>query len=83
MKLVASDRGVKEIQITENGPKARVQKDGTFHVPDDVGHWLRKSGDFATAGIHFQSIEGYDCPECGRRNVFKDSCGGCGWRDGA
>lgn len=80
MKLVASDNGVKEVQIAE-GPIARRQKDGTFNVPDDVGKWLRTSGDFAVAGLNFQGVHGHFCPECGRENVFRDSCGRCGWQD--
>ena len=80
MRLVASDRAVKEIQITEDGPKFRTQKDGTIHVPDFAGKWLKKSGDFAQAGIHFQGLASHFCPACGRENVYRDSCGGCGWK---
>jgi hypothetical protein len=61
------------------GPQHLLQKDGTFHVDEATGKTLVRSGDFARVGTNFQGVRGHECPSCGRLNVFKDSCGGCGW----
>ena len=78
MKLVAGE-GVEQVRVGEGGPIVDRGKDGTFNVPDAVGKYLKKSGDFGVAGLNFQDVQGFPCPTCGRENVFKDSCGGCGW----
>jgi len=68
--------------FTLNGGKEHlVHKDGTFHLDDATGRTLVKSGDFAQVGINFQKVAGHECPACKRLNVFKDSCGGCGWHE--
>ena len=80
MRLVGSDRGLKEISVNESAPVAR-QKDGTFHVDDRAGKALVKTGDFAIAGTTFRTARGYRC-SCGHLSVFKDSCGKCGATEG-
>jgi hypothetical protein len=79
MRLVGSDKGLKEVQINE-GSVAKRQKDGTFHVEGQVAKTLLKTGDFAVAGTTFRSARGYRC-ECGFVSVFKDRCGKCGGTD--
>lgn len=61
------------------GKEHLLQKDGTFHVDEATGRTLVRSGDFAQVGINFQKVTGHECPSCARLNVFKDSCGKCGW----
>jgi predicted RNA-binding Zn-ribbon protein involved in translation (DUF1610 family) len=61
------------------GKEHLVNKDGTFHLDEATGKTLVKSGDFAQVGINFQKVSGHACPECGRMNIFRDSCGRCGW----
>jgi hypothetical protein len=55
-------------------------KDGTFHVDETTGKQMVKSGMFTQVGTGFQGTTGHECPKCGRLNVFRDSCGGCGWK---
>ena len=62
------------------GKEHLLQKDGTFHVDEATGKTLVRSGDFAQVGINFQKTsQEFECPNCKRKNVIKDSCGGCGW----
>jgi hypothetical protein len=79
MRLVGSDRGLKEVTINEGKPIKR-QKDGTFHVEGQAAKALVKSGDFAVAGTTFTQAQGYRC-ECGFVSVFRDKCGRCGSTD--
>lgn len=65
----------------DGGPQHLVDKDGTFHLDEMTGRRLVKSGDFAMVGINFQGTQGYECPSCKRLNVYRDSCGGCGWKE--
>ena len=78
MRVLSSDRFMDGLTLNE-GKEHLLQKDGTFHVDEQTGRTLVKSGDFAQVGINFQKVKGHECPSCGRLNVFKDSCGGCGW----
>lgn len=65
----------------DGGKEHLLQKDGTFHVDEATGQRLKKSGDFAQVGINFRgTAQSFNCPECGRENVIKDSCG-CGWHE--
>ena len=77
MRLVGSDKGLKEVQVGENGNIAQRQKDGTFHVSGQAAKTLLKTGDFAVAGTTFRSAQGYRC-DCGFVSVFRDRCGKCG-----
>jgi hypothetical protein len=64
----------------DGGKEHLLHKDGTFHVDEATGRTLVKSGDFAMVGINFRSAsQSFECPDCGRENVIKDSCG-CGWK---
>jgi len=76
MRLVGSDRGLKEITVND-GPVIPRQKDGTFHVDGQTGKSLVKSGDFAVAGTNFRNAKGYKCVACGFVTVFRDHCGKC------
>lgn len=68
--------------LTLNGGKEHlVNKDGTFHLDERTGKTLVKSGDFFQVGVSFRQAHGHLCPDCGRENVFRDSCGGCGWSE--
>jgi len=75
MRLVGSDRGLKQVEV--NGKVINRSKDGTFNVSGADASVLKKSGDFAVAGITFQSAKGYRC-ECGFVSVFANKCGRCG-----
>jgi len=77
MRLIGSDKGLKEISINDGSPIPR-QKDGTFHVNERVGKNLVKSGDFAVAGITFQNADGWRCTACSFVGLFRDKCGRCG-----
>lgn len=78
MKVLASDKNL--VQLEMNGAVLD-RKDGTFHVSDQLGKSMVKSGEFAATGTTFRHVTGYVCPNCGRENVIKDSCGGCGWHE--
>ena len=66
-------------EITVNdGPVVKRHRDGTFHVPDDLGKSMVKSGEWGVAGLNFQHISGFECQDCGRVNVFREKCGKCG-----
>jgi hypothetical protein len=77
MRLVGSDRGLKEVQVNDGKVIPR-QKDGTFHVDGSTGRALAKSGDFAIAGTNFQQARGYVC-KCGCRfvSLYRNSCSKC------
>jgi len=75
MKLVGSDRGLKQLDL--GGKVINRQKDGTFHVEGTAARALVKSGDFAVAGTTFTTARGFRC-ECGFVSVFRDRCGKCG-----
>ena len=82
MRLVGSDSGLEQVRVTDGGPIVERHKDGTFHVPEDVGKWLKTSGDFAQVGASLATMtaKSYPCPNCGRDNLLVESCGKCGWR---
>ena len=80
MRVLASDRYLQGLTLNE-GKEHLVNKDGTFHVDDATGKTLVKSGDYAQVGINFQKVRGHECPNCGRLNIYRDSCGGCGWHE--
>jgi len=78
MKLVGSDRGLKQIEV---GDKViNRSKDGTFHVEGSAARALVKSGDFAVSGTNFQTANGFRCV-CGFVALIKDRCGRCGATD--
>jgi hypothetical protein len=75
MRLVGSDRGLKEVTINDSTPVQR-SKDGTFHVDGPAARALVKSGDFAVAGTTFRNATGYRCQDCGFLSLFpKCKCG--------
>jgi len=75
MRLVGSDRGLKEVTINDSTPVQR-SKDGTFHVDGPAAQALVKSGDFAVAGTTFRNATGYRCQDCGFLSLFpKCKCG--------
>lgn len=76
MRLVGSDRMLNEITVND-GPVVKRNKDGTFHVPDQLGKSMVRSGEWGVAGLNFQHIKGFICNDCGRVNVFRDHCGKC------
>lgn len=76
VRLVGSDKGLKEVTVNEGKPIKR-DKDGTFHVDGPLARTLVKSGDFAVAGTTFTGAKGYRC-KCGFVGVFRDKCGRCG-----
>ncbi|MGB9152134.1 MAG: hypothetical protein WCD70_03500 [Alphaproteobacteria bacterium] len=78
MKLLGSDN-VEEVQV--NRGKAYKRDKGVFNVEGADGQLLKASGDFAVVGTTFRGTQGFQCPQCKRMNVFKDSCGGCGWKE--
>ena len=80
MKLVGSDRNLREVQVNEGRVVPR-SKDGTFHVEGPDARALVKSGDFAVAGTTFRSAKGYRCESCRFVGVFRDRCGRCGSTD--
>jgi hypothetical protein len=73
MRLVGSDRALKEISINDGKVIPR-QKDGTFHVEGPAARGLVKSGDFAVAGTTFRSARGYVCGDCGHVGLYADQC---------
>jgi ribosomal protein L40E len=77
MRIVGSDRGLKEVQVNEGAVIPR-QKDGTFHVDQSTAKALVKSGDFAVAGTNFRNANGYVCNACGFNSLYRDKCGKCG-----
>ena len=77
MKLLASDRGVEEVQV--NQKKAIKRERGVFEAHGADAAVLRSSGDFAVVGINFQQSNSFKCPQCGRENLIKDHCGRCNW----
>ena len=77
MKLLASDRGVEEVQV--NQKKAIKRDKGVFEVHGADAAVLRSSGDFAVVGINFQKTTSYPCPVCKRENLIRDHCGKSGW----
>jgi hypothetical protein len=77
-KLIAAGDNVHEVTI--NGGPVRQRKKGVIEVTEREARVLTASGDFVAAGIHFEGVDGFECPQCKRLNVFKDSCGRCGWK---
>lgn len=77
-KLLASSESIHEVQVNSGPVRTRVK--GAIEVTNKEARVLTASGDFAVVGTNFQGTEGHVCPECGRTNVFKDSCGRCGWK---
>jgi len=69
MRLVGSDKGLKEIKV--GGRVVPRAKDGTFHVHGAEATLLRKSGDFAVAGVTFAGANGFVCLDCGFVNLLK------------
>ena len=67
--------------VTLEGREHLLHKDGSFHVDESTGKQMVKSGMFTQVGINFQKVKGHACPSCGRLNIFRDSCGGCGWHE--
>ena len=76
MRLVGSDRGLKEVTVNEGRVIPR-QKDGTFHVEGQTAKALVNSGDFAIAGTNFRSARGFVCQDCGFNSLYRDHCGRC------
>lgn len=75
MRLVGSDRGLKELTVNDGKVHQR-QKDGTFHINGPEARALVKSGDFAVAGTTFRNATGYRCGDCGFLGLFpKCKCG--------
>ena len=81
-KLIAHSKGLKEVTINEGRKVLKRGKTGTFDVSDTAASAMVKSGEFSVLGVSLGTIatKGYDCPTCGRTNVFIDSCGRCGWK---
>jgi len=78
MRLVGSDRNLKEVTIND-GAVIPMQKDGTFHVEGAAARALVKSGDFAIAGTNFSHVrQGFICTDCGFSALIRDRCGKCG-----
>lgn len=63
MRLVGSDNGLKEVKV--GGKVIPRAKDGTFHVSGADAILLKKSGDFAVAGVTFRNAQGFKCLDCG------------------
>jgi ribosomal protein S27AE len=80
MKLLASDKHLREAQFGDGGPVIKQGKDGTFTVPDHIGKRMVRSGEWGKVGINFRNVKGYRC-ECGFLAVFSDRCGKCGSTD--
>ena len=75
MRLVGSDRGLKEVTVNSGKVHTRA-KDGTFHINGPEARALVKSGDFAVAGTTFRNATGYRCQDCGFLSLFpKCKCG--------
>jgi hypothetical protein len=81
MKILGSNPGLQEIQLGENGPIKKRDKDGTFHVDDALGKQLVKTGDYAATGTTFRGARGYVCNSCYFTSLFRDKCGKCGSTD--
>jgi hypothetical protein len=77
MRLVGSDRNLKEVQVNE-GKVVQRNKDGTFHMDGPSAKALVKSGDFAVAGITFRNAVGWVCQSCNFVGLYRDACGKCG-----
>ena len=76
MRLVGSDRGLQQIEV---GNKViNRSKDGTFNVSGPEATLLKKSGDFAVAGITFRNTNGWICKACNFIGLYRDKCGKCG-----
>ena len=74
MRLVGSDKGLKEVSV--GGKVVPRSKDGTFHVDGAAATILKKSGDFAVAGVTFGNARGYVCQKCRFVGLFpKCKCG--------
>lgn len=80
MKILGSNPGLKEIQLGEDGPIKKRDKDGTFHVDDDLGKKLVKTGDYAATGTTFRGAQGFYCEPCNFTSLFR-TCGRCGSTD--
>lgn len=77
-KLLGSDN-VEEVTI--NSGRVHRRDRGVFNVEGSDAALLKASGDFAVVGTNFQrTIQEFECPNCGRKNVIKDSCGRCNWK---
>jgi hypothetical protein len=75
MRLVGSDRGLKEVTVND-GKVHKRSKDGTFRIDGSEARALVKSGDFAVAGTTFHNAVGYRCQACGFLGLFpKCKCG--------
>ena len=74
MKLIGSDRGLKQVEV--NGKVIDRSRDGTFHVSGADAAVLRKSGDFGVSGTTFTGARGFRCV-CGFVSVYRDHCGKC------
>ena len=77
MKLLASDRQLKELTIND-GPVIPRSKDATFSVDDATGKSMVKSSEWAQVGTNFRGVKGFVCLDCKRVNVLRDHCGKCG-----
>jgi len=76
MRLVGSDKGLQQVEV---GNKViNRSKDGTFNVSGAEAQLLKKSGDFAVAGITFRNANGYECQSCHFVGLYRDKCGRCG-----
>jgi len=76
MRLVGSDKGLQQVEV---GNKViNRSKDGTFNVSGAEATLLKKSGDFAVAGITFRNASGYVCQDCTFVGLYRDKCGKCG-----
>ena len=77
MKLLASDRQLKEVTIND-GAVIKRSKDETFQVSDRLGKSMVKSSEWAQVGVNFRGVKGFECQDCHRVNVISDHCGKCG-----
>ncbi len=81
MKHLSSSNDIREITVNE-GPVIKRGKDATFDVPDSIGRGMKRGSEFAVVGTTLRTVaQRFECPNCKRDNVIKDSCGGCGWHE--
>ena len=80
MRVLSSDKMMDGVNV-EGGKEHLLQKDGTFLVDEVTGKQMIRSGMFTQVGTNFRQARGFECPSCGRENVIRDSCGGCGWHE--
>lgn len=77
MRVLASSQGLVEFQVDE-GRVRRRNADGTFHVPDELGKKMLKSGEWGRVGTNFRHANDFTCQDCGFNALIRDHCGRCG-----